>query len=328
MIYKIVLILFAAILMYSCETNPPNALEVTDEYGKIFISSNVDSAEIFVDNVNSGYFTPDTIELKTGSHNILLVKEGYSSSSEDIEIEINSIKNVMISLVEQVAQKVVIIEDFSNVSCGPCVVSNKILKSLNSSYGNSKLVVVKYAANFPSPIDPMYLANTEDAKSRMNFYNIMFTPTVIVDGINKPIASDSNSIKEQIDENLLVSAKFELAADKSIVGEVIKISGTLKLLDSTELDFSNIVLHSVVIESTIEYSTPPGSNGETEFEDVMRKMLPSNQGYSITEIEGSNQISFNFETVINSNWDKEKLEVILFIQDKSSKKVYQAILAN
>jgi len=256
------------------------------------------------------------------------MKDGYSSFSEDIEIEKNSTMNIMITLVEQVAQKVVIVEDFSNVSCGPCVVSNKILKSLSSSYGNSKLVVVKYAANFPSPIDPMYLANPDDAKSRMSFYNIMFTPTVIVDGINKPIASDSNSIKEQIDENLLVTPKFELIADKSIVGEVIKVSGTLKLFDSTELDFSNLVLHSVVIESMIEYSTPPGSNGETEFEDVMRKMLPSNQGYSLAEIENNNEISFSFETDINSGWNKDKLEIVLFIQDQSSKKIYQAVLAN
>ncbi len=328
MIYKIALIILATVVVFSCETNPPNVVEPTEEYGKVFVTSNIDSAEIFVDNITSGYFTPDTLELEIGSHNILLVKDGYSSSSEDIEIEKNSTKNIMITLVEQATQKVVIIEDFSNVSCGPCVVSNKILKSLSSSYGNSKLVIIKYAASFPSPIDPMYLANTDDANSRLSYYNIFFTPTVIVDGIDKPIASDSNSIKNQIDENLLISPKFEITATKSIVGEVIKVSGNLKLLDSTELDFSSLILHSVVIESMIKYSTPPGSNGETEFEDVMRKMLPSNQGYSISEIENSNEISFSFESDINSGWNKDKLEIVLFIQDGSSKKIYQAVLAN
>lgn len=328
MIYRITLVLFATIVMFSCETNPPNALEPMEEYGKIFITSNVDSAEIFIDNSPSGYFTPDTLQLKVGNYNILLVKDGYSPSSEDIEIEINAIKNIMIPLVEQVAQKVVVIEDFSNVSCSPCVESNKIVKSLKHSYTDSKLVVIKYAANFPSPIDPMYLANTADADSRLSYYNIFFTPTIIVDGVDKPIASDSNSIKEQIDENLLLSPKFEIVATKSIVGETIKVSGTLKLLDQTELDFSNLILHSIVVESIIEYSTPPGSNGETEFADVMRKMLPNNQGYSITEIENNNELSFNFETEVNASWIKDKLEVVLFIQDSSSKKIYQAVLAN
>ena len=328
MIHKITFIILATILMFSCETNPPNALEPTEEYGKVFVSSNVDSAEIFIDDLPSGYFTPDTLKLKVGIHNILLVKDGYSSSSEDIEVEINSIKNIVIPLVEQVAQKVVLLEDFSNVSCGPCVESNKIIKLLKHSYTDSKLVVVKYAASYPSPVDPMYLANTTDSDLRMSYYSVFFTPTVIVDGVDKPIASDSNSIKEQIDENLLESPKFEIFATKSIVGDTIKVFGTLKLLDQTELDFSNLILHSVVIESIIEYPSPPGSNGETEFADVMRKMLPNNQGYSITEIENNNELSFNFESEINGIWMKDKLEVVLFVQDSSSKKIYQAVLAN
>jgi hypothetical protein len=327
MIYKIALIFLATIFVFSCETNPPNALEPTDEYGKVFVSSNVDSAEIFVDNLTSGRFTPDTLELKIGSHNISLSKNGYSSSSESITIKKDSLHTIKISLAEEVDRKVLLIEDFSNVSCDPCVVSNKILKALNSSYGHSKLVVIKYAANFPSASDPMYLANPSDAKSRMNFYSIMFTPTVIIDGVDRPISSDSNSIKEQINKNLLESSKFEITVKKNIIGETIKVSGNLKLFDKTDLDFSNLVLHSVVIESMIEYQTPPGSNGETEFEDVMRKMLPNNQGYSITNIENSNEISFSFEAEVNSNWHKDKLEVVLFIQDVSSKKVYQAVLA-
>lgn len=327
MIYKIVLILLATVVMFSCETNPPNEIEPYIEYGEVFVTSNVDGAEILIDNVSSGYYTPDTLKLTTGSHNILLVKYGYSVASLDVEIEVGLTKSITIPLIEQVTNKVVLIEDFSNVSCGPCVASNKILKSLSSSYGHDKLVVVKYATDFPSPNDPMYTVNKVDATARMFYYGILFTPTIFVDGIDKPIASDSNSIKEKIDENLLESPKFEMAASKSIVGEVIKVSGTIYLQDAAELDFSNLLLHSIVIESTIEYSTPPGSNGETEFKDVMRKMLPSNEGFSLVEIENMNEISFNFETEIETYWKKDKLEIVLFIQDESSKKVYQAVLA-
>ncbi|HEY6626359.1 MAG TPA: hypothetical protein VIZ21_05345, partial [Ignavibacteriaceae bacterium] len=60
------------------------------------------------------------------------------------------------------ASKVVIIEDFANVSCNPCVISNKILESLTEiTYGRSKLVAVKFPTNFPAPNDLFYLAAKE-----------------------------------------------------------------------------------------------------------------------------------------------------------------------
>lgn len=314
--------------MIGCDTNPPNTLEDTEEFGRVIVTSNVDDAEIFIDNIFSGYYTPDTLELKIGAYSIKLSKEGYISNSEEVEIVKNFTQRVEVNLFVQNSEKVVMIEDFSNVSCGPCVASNKILKSLKNSYTNEKIVVIKYATNFPSPVDPMHLESPGDSKTRMAFYNILFTPTIIVDGVNKPIASDSNSIKSQIDENLITSPKFEIIATDSIVGNNLKISGTLKLLDETELDFNNLVLHTVLIESKIEYSTPPGSNGETEFEDVMRKMIPNTNGFSISSIENGESIDIKWEVEIKTTWNKDELRTIIFIQDSKSKKIYQASLLN
>jgi thiol-disulfide isomerase/thioredoxin len=328
MIKKIILIVFSFLLASGCDTNPPNTWTVTEEFGQVIVTSNVDDAEIIIDNISSGYFTPDTLRLKIGSYSIKLSKYGYISNSEDVEIIKDHTQKIEVNLIEQNLQKIVMLEDFSNVSCGPCVASNKILKSLKNSYTHKKIIVIKYPTNFPSPVDPMHLESPGDSKTRMAYYNILFTPTIIVDGVNKPIASDSNSIKSQIDENLLLSPKFEIIATDSIVGNILQISGTLKLLDETELDFNNLVLHTVLIESKIEYSTPPGSNGETEFEDVMRKMIPTTNGFSISSIENVESMDFKWDVEIKTTWNKDKLRTIIFIQDSKSGKIYQASLLN
>jgi len=324
MIKKILLTVFAITLISSCETTPPNSFEIVEEYGKVFVSSNIDSSEIFVDDSFTGLYSPDTLTLLAGSYKLTLKKDGYISKSEEIVIESAKVKSISISLVEFVLQQVVLIEDFSNVSCGPCVASNQILKSLKKTYDKSKLLILKYATNFPSPNDPMHLASSGDAKTRMSFYNILFTPTIYVNGVDKPIASDSNSIKEKIDSNLLKSAKLKIDSDYSLKNDSIKVNVTVKVLDDSDLNFSKLNVFVAIQESKIEYATPPGSNGETEFEDVLRKLLPGHNGYSISSLKDNNEIQFNWGTKIESIWNRDRIEVIAFIQDANTGVIYQA----
>jgi len=311
------------IVVLSCETNPPTNWLDIDKFGKVFISSNI-SAEILVDGELTGKTTPDTLELPVGQYEISLQKDGYFSTNEKLEVQDNSYQEVTIILSELGTQKIVLIEDFSNVSCTPCVTSNYILRSLKSSYSSEKLLTIKFSANFPSPQDPMYLANKEDADARLSYYTIFSTPTIIVDGINKTVATDSMSIKSKIDASLLITPKFSIELEDSIAGQTMFVNGKVKLLDNTGIDLISMVLHGVIIESKIEYATPPGSNGETEFDDVMRKMLPSNSGFPISNIESEGEINFNWETKINSTWNKDRLETIVYVQHANSKEIFQA----
>ena len=112
---------------------------------------------------------------------------------------------------------------------------------------------------------------------------------------------------------------------KSIIksNDVI-IDITVEVKDLTGLDFSKLVLHTVVTETDIEYSTPPGSNGETKFYDVMRKMLPNNQGETLASINQLGTYTFQRQVAINSAWLQSNLNAVVFIQNKDTKEVYQA----
>ncbi len=139
------------------------------------MNANIDSSKIYLDGVFSGKYTPDTLTLNEGDYSIKVVKE--------------------------LVPKLVLIEDFANVSCIPCVQSNKILESLsNVKFGRSKLVIIKFPTNFPSPNDPFYLAAT-----KMTVIPELLTTTYFLlqaqctDGIERPISTDSLDVISKVE---------------------------------------------------------------------------------------------------------------------------------
>ena len=297
---------------------------LTEESGKVYITSNVAGAQILIDFINSGKVTPDTIITTPGIHQIGLQRAFYNSSQQQVEVIKDSLISLNMFLQEIPPANVVLIEDFANVSCVPCVTSNKIIESLtNVRYGHSKLVAIKFPTNFPSPSDPFYLANSGDCNSRIGYYNVFFAPTTIVDGILQPISTDSVSVIDAVDQRLAKEIKFRMDVSSSVIGTQYIITITIKVLNGAGIDFSNTVLHTVVTETDIEFATPPGSNGETKFFDVMRVMLPSNVGQSLDGISQTEEVIFEYQTTINSGWIAENLNVIAFIQNVGTKEVYQ-----
>lgn len=319
-----ILILLLAILYVSCETNPPTTPTTPIvEYGSVKLISNVPNAKIFLDGNDTGKLTPDTLKTTVGNHTIELVKENYDSLILNVDV----LKNTEIELTANLfaANKIVLIEDFANVSCGPCVTSNKIIEHLiNDNFGTSKLVAIKYPTNFPSPVDPFFLANGPDCNARMGYYNILFAPTTIVDGNLRPTSTDSNDVKNKIFSELAKVPQFIIDVSASYAGSNYTINISVDVKDITNIDFSKLVLHSVVTETNIEFATPPGSNGETKFYDVMRKMLPSNQGESLASINQVGVYNFQRQVTLNSAWIQNNINTVVFIQNKDTKEIYQA----
>jgi len=292
----------ALLILSGCKTNPPNDPNDTVFFGKVFVSANVLGAVIWLDGNNAGKLTPDTIEAKTGMHEISLKKDLYYKSTKNIEIvkdttinvsftmeeivdtgkvyvtssingaaiflddegtsrftpdtittnpgvhqirlekpfyqdiskEISVIKDSLITLnfdlVEESIKTTVLLEDFANVSCIPCVTSNKIIESLTKyTYGHEKLLAIKYPTNFPSPNDPFYLANSEDCDARMGYYNIFFAPTTIIDGTERPISTDSMSIKSAIDQRLQKIPRFRIHVSDDIIGSTYYAIVTIRV---------------------------------------------------------------------------------------------------
>lgn len=321
---NVLLIIIVSSLLFSCQTNPPTTTDIpVSEFGTIKIISNVSDAKIFLDGNDTGKLTPDTLKTKVGTHTIELRKNSYDITSQNVNVIKNNTVEINFNLYA--TDKVVLIEDFANVSCVPCVTSNKILEQLtNHTFGRKRLVAIKFPTNFPSPVDPFFLANGPDCNSRMGYYSIILAPTNVVNGKLKPIPSDSNDVKEKVIGELAKIPQFKIDVQSNINANNFIIDVSVEVKDLTNLDFSKLVLHTVVTETNIEFATPPGSNGETKFYDVMRKMLPDNQGESLASINQTGTYTFQRQLAINSAWAQSNLNAVVFIQNKETKEVYQA----
>ncbi len=296
-----------------------------ESFTKISVTSNISGARIFLDGLNTGKTTPDTVSTDPGLHEITLERAFYLPETKEIEVIQDTIVSLNFVLEEEIPANVVLLEDFANVSCIPCVISDGIIESLTRvTYGYDKLVAVKYPTNFPSPIDPMYLANTLDCDARMSYYNIFAAPTTIIDGTERPISTDSLSVIAAVDQQLQKDMRFQVHVYDEIIGSTYYSTVTIKVIDGAGIDFSNLVLHTVVTETDIEFSTPPGANGLTEFYDVMRMMLPNNAGESLNGISQTEEVVYHWQTSLNPVWNISKLNTVAFIQNVSTKEVHQA----
>jgi hypothetical protein len=220
--------------------------------------------------------------------------------------------------------KIVVLESFTNVGCYPCPITNRIIRQLSKeTYGKSKLVVVKFPVNFPAPNDLFYLAAKEICDFKMGYYNVFYAPTIIIDGMLKPVASDSLSIKAAIDSRLTVTPGFSVNVSSILEGDY-SVDIAIKIIDSSGINMNDLTINTAITEAEIEFQQPPGSNGETKFYDVIRLMLPSNNGSPLRQLIDKGELLFEFEDVLISDWNPEKLNTVVYLQNSITKEVYQA----
>ena len=171
-------------------------------------------------------------------------------------------------------------------------------------------------------MDPFYLAAKGFCDFRMTFYRIISAPTIYLDGVLKPSPTDSNAVKQFLNDRIAVASNFKIDVTKTINNGGLLITVNVRVKNKSTINIDELFLYCAIIESDIEFATPPGSNGETKFYDVLRDLFPSNDGYALSTL--GNTQTYQYENVIDTVWNINKLEVVTFIQNTGTKEVYQA----
>ncbi|HSW54563.1 MAG TPA: Omp28-related outer membrane protein, partial [Ignavibacteriaceae bacterium] len=153
-------------------------------------------------------------------------------------------------------------------------------------------------------------------------YNVFFAPTTVIDGILKPISTDSNSVKAAVDSRLSITPRFNINVGAILEGDY-SVNVDVKFIDTSSINMSDLVIHTVLTETDIEFEQAPGSNGETKFYDVTRLMLPSKDGTPIRQLIDQGELTFTFEDALLSSWNLEKLNFVIYIQNKTTKEIFQ-----
>ncbi len=244
--------------------------------------------------------------------------------------------NKSTQVVANMVQRMPLYETFTSSTCGPCVAGNQNMDALFAANPN-KWVCVKYQMSWPGSGDPYY---TAEGGVRRQFYGVNSVPRQEIDG-----GYDGNSsavTQADFDAAYAVPAFMGITADMILGGHMVTVNYTI----NPKIDFpSNATLYIAILEKTTYNNT--GSNGETEFHWVMKKMLPNGSGNVIgpltTNTPVSNSVSYAFNgpyrlpndandpidhTKENSVEDFNNLIAVVWVQNPTTKEVYQSALSS
>lgn len=216
----------------------------------------------------------------------------------------------------------VAIEQFTSTTCVPCATANP---AFHEWIGNNLDYVVPfiYHLNFPAPGDPMYLHNTGMNSYMQSYYSIGGIPAAIVNGATPSVHpatlgqqgySSITSLKGTI-------SKIDMTVDLSLTGNTYTATITV----SSSIALNNHQLRAVAIEHPIDYTSAPGSNGETHFPWVPRLNMVNSgifaEGFTLAAGQSK---TFTYTFAKNSAWQDGKVSVSAYVQSTGTKEILQA----
>jgi hypothetical protein len=218
------------------------------------------------------------------------------------------------------SQRLILFEEFTQASCPPCAATNPALNNLLNA-NSTKIVSIKYQVSWPG-YDPMYFQNTSEVNTRVSYYNVTGVPNGVEDG-NQFNAQPAGFTQAMINARYAMPSPFTFAITHSFSPNHDSIFVHADVV-CTQAVSATAYARFAVIERNIWWCAPPGTNGETHFEGVMKKMLPNATGTVMpATINVGDQFSYDFAWKLANIYDANQLAVVGFIQNNTTKEVYQ-----
>lgn len=279
------------------------------EGGETYTTSITGIALDFVDTYD---FTANQLfNYPIGGYDITVVIDNVNGGTDDNPS--NNVLSKTINVVSNTIYRQVCFEEFTSSTCGPCATLNKDFAPWCDTHAD-KITLLKYQMNWPGNGDPYY---TAEGGVRKDYYGVSGVPAVFVNGTY--IGYIFAGVQPAFDEAVLQSGLLDIASSHSL-------SGTVMTIDVNIVPFSDFLQHRVYI-GVFEYLTTgnTGSNGETEFEHVMMKMIPNAEG-TIVDFTDREPVSISKTVDLSGThvegWDD--LGVIVFIQNYGTKEIFQS----
>lgn len=225
-------------------------------------------------------------------------------------------------------QRVVLIEDFSSVTCSNCPRASEIVHDVVSD-NKTALVSIQYHLNIPGKNDPFYEQNKADNDTRSGYYGgLNALPQMFVNGIateptnQSAVESDVSSELSQGDPAL----KFTVTQTRE--GSSFNVKIVVDAEESLPVGFN---LYAAAVEGLVErsskYFTDTAKSvpyiGETKFYDLFRKFISPSAGVELDLGQGESE-TFNWSYQLGDRWNGDDMYVVVWVQDEFSRQIVQA----
>jgi hypothetical protein len=229
---------------------------------------------------------------------------------------------VSLSTIHAQTARMVLAESFTSSTCGPCGSQNPAFDALLHA-NEDKITSIKYHMSWPAPgNDPMYHHNTVDNNSRRSYYNINTVPHVHLDG-NFYNGIPVNINQSRINTAAAIPSPFEIRMQHRISDDQDSVYVTM-MIRATEQVGGQLVAHIAVIEKEVHFTSPPGTNGEKDFYNVMKALLPSKSGTALPDFVAGGYVVIETSWLLQNVYNVDQIAAVAFVQDNTSKHVHQA----
>lgn len=198
-----------------------------------------------------------------------------------------------INVLSQLEQRNPFFEIFTSSTCPPCEPGNINFHNIIDTIPANQHTYIKYQQDFPGTGDPY---TTDESLNRRYYYNINSIPRMENDG---GWDGNANSFTYGLYEAARsVPAQFKMYG--SFTADTVARTYSAMIHYSPLFNASNAVLQTAIVENTTYLNEK--TNGETEFYQVMKKMLPSDAGTTLPTVAVNAWDSVSLTYTFNGNY--------------------------
>ncbi len=233
-----------------------------------------------------------------------------------IYILLTALLVISLTDVQAQAKKYPLFEHFTQASCGPCAAQNPFFQAV---YENNVTNAhhIAYHTSWPGT-DPMYNFNPDEINAITSYYSVSGVPTMVLDG--DVIGSPSGVTQSTIDDAAAPGSPIRIIVTETTAGSTRNVNVEVQTVGTVPA--GSYRLKAAVVERLIEYGSPPGSNGETEFPNVFRQVLTATTaGDIITLADIGESVSFDFSYDLDDVWVEDEIYVLAWVQQSATKEI-------
>ena len=238
------------------------------------VASEPAGARILLDGVDTGKVTPAVVAgLAPGTYGVSLALDTWLCVPASLAVEVaeGAVAEVTAQDLRLRSRRTVMLESFGNVNCPTCPQAAGALVDVagRPGYGPDRALFMEFSVNWPSPVDPFYLANPTENSNRFMHYFVLGAPAIYVNGKLQayPLLADSTAAdaagRWATDPGFLVDVAADLDAGATV-------PATITLTPLVDVDLTGCVLYVALYEDEVAYASPPGNNGQSVFHHMFR----------------------------------------------------------
>jgi hypothetical protein len=237
-----------------------------------------------------------------------------------------------IKVVNAQSQRLVLAEEFTQASCSPCAAAAPAYNAfLDANTG--KIISIKYQVNWPG-VDPMNVQTQTWVAPRVTLDKVTGVPDAFLDGGYPPsiggayVGYPGNFTQAILDSEYAVPSPFAMSINYTFTPNYDSVNVRCVFACTQAVTMTTPKLQIAMTEQHIHFATSPGSNGETDFYEVMRCMYSAVSGVIKPDSVNGTALKTNwaigdkdslvFKTIVPSYiYNKGEIAFVAFIQDNA-----------